>query len=545
MRRRLRTLLPAAALLLGLTGIASCPDRPGPERDAAAPAAAPKRVAIAFTADLLGYLEPCGCVKGQLGGIARTAGLVEALKQQHDGVLYLDAGDTLSDGAKVDPKMAGQARAKAGTLAKILTRLGVHTVPGPTDKALGPGVWAKDLGDRSLVAEGGVTGSHTFDVGGVQVGVVAVSDVGASGEAVANAVEAERAHLLGHPRVVVVLANVGLKTAMAAATHLTGTVDAVIAGHLDDPSQGDTDRAVVGGGVPVFRPMSQGRSLGILELRVPPGAPSAVTLVQGAAARSHDVKLLEDRIARMKRQITEATKGGNQDLAGVLTGKVHELQGRKAALVAAKTPWPAGKVAFTWRFEPVSGNLPQAKWAKAEIDAYDQHLGDLNLAWAKAHPQTCPAPAKGKAHYVGAEACAGCHRSEYVFWKHMRHADAWKTLVDDHKQYDLECVGCHVTGWQEPGGVCDLTKITKTVAPHLSPMKDVQCESCHGPASRHLAAQTVAQKKATIRLKVPAAVCVTCHRGEHSPNFDYDAYLKQIIGPGHGTAVGVPSKSKQ
>ncbi len=49
---------------------------------------------IVFTGDLAGYLEPCGCKEGQVGGVARFAGAVQdSLKQWPDQALIVDAGD--------------------------------------------------------------------------------------------------------------------------------------------------------------------------------------------------------------------------------------------------------------------------------------------------------------------------------------------------------------------------------------------------------------------------------------------------------------------
>jgi len=539
MRGMARSWLPALAAILALSGIASCP-----ARERAHPATPKKtvRLAIAFTSDLLGYLEPCGCVKGQLGGIARTAAVVDGLAKDHDGVIYVDAGDTLTDGRKVDAEREGQVRAKASTVATILSALHVVSVRGEDDTLLGDAFYEKAMGTHALVPLGATSGARVVERAGVEVGLVGVSAPGAAPAKVVALVKAARARIHGQPRLVIAILHVGLTSAMAAARSLSGVVDAVIVGHLDDPSQGDTDRAIDGLGVPVFRPMSQGRSLGVLEVRVPPGAPAGITLVRGRAAFGHDVKILDERIARMKRQRDAAQKAGSLDLVELLTSKIHDLSARRAAAASRGTVWPKGRAAMTWRFAPIAPGLRQAKWAVADIDAYDTQVEKLNLAYAKAHPTACPKPEKGQSGYVGNAACADCHESEMRFWKTMRHAHAWKTLVDAHKQYDLECVGCHVTGWQEPGGVCNLADVTRAVGDLSSPLLNVQCEACHGPGSRHVAADTDAEKKATIHTKVPASVCTTCHTGQHSPHFEYDTYRAKIVGPGHG--MPLPKKVK-
>jgi hypothetical protein len=88
------------------------------------------------------------------------------------------------------------------------------------------------------------------------------------------------------------------------------------------------------------------------------------------------------------------------------------------------------------------------------------------------------APAKGQAGYVGGEQCEACHAEEAELWATTRHAQAYETLVTVNKQFDLSCVGCHVTGFREPGGA-EVVENAK--------LQDIQCEQCHGPGSLHVA----------------------------------------------------------
>ena len=93
------------------------------------------------------------------------------------------------------------------------------------------------------------------------------------------------------------------------------------------------------------------------------------------------------------------------------------------------------------------------------------------------------------------------------------------------KPFDYDCIGCHVTGWDEPGGA--------TMAMNEA-LRDVQCETCHGPGSRHVDADE-ADVKQTIRLAPPEGQCAAqCHTAEHSDTFDRVPYLRDVLGPGHG-----------
>lgn len=96
------------------------------------------------------------------------------------------------------------------------------------------------------------------------------------------------------------------------------------------------------------------------------------------------------------------------------------------------------------------------------------------------------------AKYVGAAACQKCHGAETGVWedvdgikegRKLAHSRAYASLVKAKKpslrQFDAECVVCHTTGFgYQTGYNGDATKV------HLL---NVTCESCHGPASEHVA----------------------------------------------------------
>ena len=97
---------------------------------------APTRVQLAIVTDLKGYLEPCGCTSNPLGGIDRLAAQLATLRRSGVPVVFLLAGDTFFDEAKLDPGREDQATRQAQTLVGILDRLGVAAVlPGARDLA--------------------------------------------------------------------------------------------------------------------------------------------------------------------------------------------------------------------------------------------------------------------------------------------------------------------------------------------------------------------------------------------------------------------------
>jgi len=131
--------------------------------------------------------------------------------------------------------------------------------------------------------------------------------------------------------------------------------------------------------------------------------------------------------------------------------------------------------------------------------------------------QEAEARARGKVRrdlrWAGGESCASCHEDAAKVWKATGHAHAMATLVRAERDFDEECLGCHVTAWKD--GYVD-----PLATPELA---DVQCEACHGPGASHVAAPQDAPMRAT-----EPGLCVECHTAENSPDFDLERYRERI-----------------
>lgn len=104
--------------------------------------------------------------------------------------------------------------------------------------------------------------------------------------------------------------------------------------------------------------------------------------------------------------------------------------------------------------------------------------------------------------FQGTTFCATCHQQEHQSWQLTHHAVAWRTLQRKESSTDPKCVGCHVTGWEQPGGW------TLEAGDH-SKLVDVGCESCHGPGGPHDGESVD-----------PKAACAGCHDKDHSIGFE-------------------------
>ena len=138
------------------------------------------------------------------------------------------------------------------------------------------------------------------------------------------------------------------------------------------------------------------------------------------------------------------------------------------------------------------------------------------------------------ASYVGAAACAPCHPQETDQWKGTSHAEAFATLLNRRRQGVPGCFACHVTGYRQPTGYRKIADVS---------LRHVQCESCHGPGSRHVAAPG---KDSIIRVPV-ALVCLECHNEKHSDMNDsnFTDYWSRVVHTSAPPPDGEPMTSRQ
>ncbi len=138
--------------------------------------------------------------------------------------------------------------------------------------------------------------------------------------------------------------------------------------------------------------------------------------------------------------------------------------------------------------------------------------------------------------YVGSQKCQSCHEEEHRIWLRSRHANAWKSLTDvaqPPRDFDPECVGCHVVGWD---GLQRFPYVGGFVTAEKTPQfKNVGCESCHGPGEKHIAAELGDDEAAMERIrgemrlgKSTKNTCYSCHDADNSPEFDFDLYYPLI-----------------
>ncbi|MCR9160051.1 MAG: multiheme c-type cytochrome [Nannocystaceae bacterium] len=490
-------------------------------------------------ARVAGTIAPCGCTTEPLGGLQYAFGYIEN-NSEPQSRLVLEPGSFLfpeKDGPywPKDEAEWEQARDRAKLLHTRFAALGPALVSGigPTDVISPQGVKPLSTFEMPRVAANvtlpaGATAPAPHRVVELQdegitwkVGVTSVVDpslpeaaeLGTLADPVAAAKSAVESMKKDGAQFTVVLAQ-GHR---AFAETLAGEgVDLVVVGIPEGP-----ERERVGapaskvGSTYVLEPGTQLQTVTELVVSVDPktgGVPkvSAWEVPPPKSALTAELARVEERIAKFKAD-PEAD-----------AGFIANLEAERARLKAQLGGEAEGPAQGVFDQVKVTCKLPVDPKAKDALAAYDQRVAEQNkerFAGVKT-----PEPEPGKPGYVGIEACSDCHDEAVEFWENTPHASAYETLVVDNKQFDLSCVGCHVTGFRRPGGA-EVVENTGLV--------DVQCEVCHGPGSLH--AEDGGDDLSLIKLEAPAELCATeCHTQEHSDTFDYEAYLRDIVGPGHG-----------
>lgn len=152
--------------------------------------------------------------------------------------------------------------------------------------------------------------------------------------------------------------------------------------------------------------------------------------------------------------------------------------------------------------------IPSDPGMTALYDKYNEEVEVMFLESLKAKRK------QKQSVYATDTTCKTCHADTHTQWTKTRHGDAYNTLLKVNKAFDPECLICHTTGFNKPGGFLSALDTPK--------LKNVQCEVCHGPQREH------AQSPAGGFAKAARKACSKCHVRNHSPNFDYKTYWPKI-----------------
>ncbi len=206
----------------------------------------------------------------------------------------------------------------------------------------------------------------------------------------------------------------------------------------------------------------------------------------------------------------------------------------------------AAGVRFRYQLVPLDDRFEDSPKIVKIMAAYQQ---ELQNAWEMGLDAygIKPIDDTGRRQFVGSHKCGECHSTAFEIWEKTPHAHATESLVhppersEIARHFDAECLSCHVTGWEPQKFVpyaSGFLGLAKTATPHLT---GSGCENCHGPGSKHVAAEEGDADDATrlrvrsemiLKLDVAERTCVKCHDLENSPDFykpgAFEKYWKRV-----------------
>jgi hypothetical protein len=534
----------AASVVLSCGNGKRAPTSQTPPRDAR-----PSLRLLVMT-DVSGYLEPCGCQRRPLGGIDKAAARMRELRADGVPTLFVSAGNLFfAADAGTDPKLEGgdaeaalQQTWQAETLAKVFAQLSLAgAAPGPADLRFGASALqrlaesggfpllgaaaaadapARPTGEGSgRAATAGDRESVLVTRGGIRVGVWGLSDQAAAGRGGVADLAAKANRLTAELRkqgaaIVVGLFQGEARSARRLAAATRG-LDFLLHGGSDSPEVVPPERV---GDTTLLRAAHRGHGFVVVDIvRTGDGPLIDVSTWTQKAQK----QVLQLRVQELEGRIAEWRRDANVDQA-LLAQQETRLVQMRGELSASEGAERARGNTFSARFVELGPETPSDPETRALLDAHNRRV---NQHSREALAKLLPKPVrKGEPAYVGSERCGACHEAEHGWWQGHAHGHAYATLEKRNTQFNLSCVGCHVTGYNQPGG--------STVV-HNQGLTNVGCESCHGPGSLHAANPDVDEAK-NVRREVPEPICKTCHNPEHSDHFEYATYRAKLIVKGHG-----------
>ena len=443
------------------------------------------KLVLVITGRLNGYLEPCGCAGDQMkGGLSRRHSMFESLRGKGWPVIGLDVGGLCKGSGR-------QAELKFQTTVDAMRKMRYDAIGlGKTDLRLPAAelvsVAASIEGQTKSPFVSANVGLFGFDAGmteseqiveiaGMKVGITSI--LGKKWQKEINNPDIE----LADPKVALAKLVPALKARcnlLILLAHATRVESIELAKQFPD-----FDVVVTAGG---------------------PAEPAAEA----------------ERIEGTKARLIEV---GETGMNAVVLG----LFGNPG-------------VRFRYQRVPLDSRFENSPEMKLLMTAYQDQLRQLGFAGLGI--RAVPHPDKElMGAFVGSKKCVSCHEESYDVWKKTGHAKAYATLVglDPPRNFDPECISCHVIGWHPrhyfpyQNGFRSAEKTPELI--------DVGCESCHGPGGAHVEAEMgsdeALQKKlqeAMVITKDEADVanglssekqqCINCHDGDNSPDFNFEAY---------------------
>ena len=447
----------------------------------AAWATKPPAAVLVVSGEQNGYLQPCGCTDGQLGGLGRRYDLIAKLRGKGWPVAAVDLGNLIHEpaGSRGGPQ---QEKIKFDTALKALAAMKYAAVAvGPEDLKLGIG-----------------------ETLGLLINQKSPHFLAANLRPTEGFEEAVRTALI--------------VPAGPVKLGVTAVIEPAVYEALADP-----DKALL------FTLKSPDEVLPAIAAQLEASSAIQVLMVQGSPEFA---RRLAARFPSFDLVVSTAQLDDPDERPEILNGGKTTLinVGRKGKYAGVVGLYPGESPAVNFVLQPLDAqHFVEAEPMRALID--DQFPSVLKAIGVVENfarvPNTAYPPG---ASYVGAESCQVCHPNTFAKWSTTKHAHAYDVLTNPkrNREADAECISCHTTGFGYNTGW-----VSAAQTPYL---KGNQCENCHGPGSLHNAdPDNLAFRKPMVRTAEAAnkgGFCISCHNEDNDPHFKFDPYYAQIYHKG-------------
>lgn len=439
-------------------------------------------LALLLTGQQLGYIEPCGCagLANQKGGLARRHTLVKELQKRGWPVVAMDAGNQVR-------RFGRQAETKFQVAVDGLKKIGYRAVA---------------LGDKDLRLSADVLAS------------IALGDEDSNPFVCANVAVLDRDVT---PQFQIIEAA-GKRIAVTA---VLGTAE---------------QKHVISGEIILQSPED-----GLAEVM-----PQLVDAKCDLLVLLSHASLEESQ--RLARKYTDfdvvVTTGGSNDptfqsepIDG--TDAILIQTGKKAMYAVVIGVFDDDQQPLRYQRVPLDATLSDSEEMLQLLASYQDQLKEVGLEGLEISPILHASESK----FVGSSECKECHQKAFAVWETTPHAKATKSLElpkersQVPRHFDPECLSCHVTGWHAQsyflyeGGYLGLEATPELIGNG--------CENCHGPGSKHVAAERgdidvtdpqLVELRDAMKLPLLKAEskCQQCHDLDNDPDFvkDDDAFKK-------------------
>ena len=335
----------------------------------------------------LGYLEPCGCAEGQLGGFPRRDSVIQQLALKGKTLVPVANGDLIDDASRQSELKAEIGFAALKEMGYTAYNVGERDLLLGIDrlKYLQSASGIPFLSTNLFHGERRVFQPFVLHTANLQDNQIRIAIVGVLSQSFEVHVENAGADLRLENPVTVLTDLVG---------SLKETTDLIVLLAHADRAESET-------------------------------LASALPQIDVVVSGHEGEELHEDPV------LIENTVLLNTGTKGKAVGQLD-------------IRWSDNRAIPDYKFQalPLSERFPDSPRMIELLMLYQQMLTAENLSEELEREP----PATG-GMYVGSASCKGCHAEAYTIWKKSKHAHAYQTLVSHGHAADPECLTCHTVGF--------------------------------------------------------------------------------------------------